>query len=91
LNQIKTTLPSKQQQGNKEISRDNHHPKGGDCSYNTSDEDNKNPRPAKWRKLPSMIQSGTDSLALMMNTKRLLEATLCIASRWKTDLSESFQ
>ena len=39
------------QDSNKEISRDNH-PKGGDCSHNTSDGDDEDPRPAKRRKLP---------------------------------------
>ena len=32
-----------QRQGNEEISRDNHHPKGGDYSHNTSDEDDEDP------------------------------------------------
>lgn len=34
------------------ISSDNHHLKGSDCSANTSDEDDQDPRPAKRRKLP---------------------------------------
>lgn len=41
-----------QYQGNDEISRNNYHLKNGDCSYNTSDEDDEDLRPAKRRKLP---------------------------------------
>jgi hypothetical protein len=40
-----------QRQGNEEVSRDNHHPNGGDCNHNTSDEDDEDPRPAKRQKL----------------------------------------
>jgi hypothetical protein len=36
-----------------EISSDIHYPEARDCSHNTGDEDNEDPRPAKRRRLPS--------------------------------------
>jgi len=39
------------QDGNREISSDNHHLEGSDCGHTTSDEDDEDPRPAKRRKL----------------------------------------
>ena len=44
---------------NEEISRDNHHPKGGYCSPNTSDEDDEDPRPAKRQKFSSTRTDNT--------------------------------
>jgi hypothetical protein len=52
-----------------EISSGIHHLKASDCSHNTSDEDNEDPRPAKWRRLPSTNNTLIlpDKLALVAN------------------------
>jgi hypothetical protein len=59
----------RQQLDETEIGSDIYHPKASDCSYNTGDNENKDPRLAKWRRLSSTKNGLTlpDELALVPN------------------------
>lgn len=82
----------RRQDGKEEVSSNIHKSKGGDCGYNTNDEDveddedDEEPRPAKRRKLPSAPTHKALTPPLNHNSKARLRQPHCVTPPLATQL-----